>query len=216
MNRTKKNKNNNRSMVPRQPRGSMYPPPYNNTITVKHTWRYIVVVAQATPNTISFNELGNLLVFNNNSTVTSYQIFDAVRCLKVEVWAPSFGSTSITTGECSVEFSGTTAGAVGSSRRVADRSASMDRPAHVCLSPDPMSQAGQWQTTAGGSIICFGITCTAGATIAVTLLHRITDTTRVQSVTTTNPGTVGQLYYLALDGPASNNFVIDGPLPTLN
>lgn len=188
------------------------PPKYSPTITVTKRWRFKASSASTTDE-ITFNQLGNLWVMATGTTA-AYQICNFVKIHSVEIWAPAL-NTVATMPSCTVEFPATTAGSYGSSKRVSDTSTSMTVPAYVKAIPNRFSQVAQWQPVAAGAIAAFNLTYTAQSTIDVCLSHRVRDETGVLTVALAGAATVGQVYYLALDGPAANLLVPDIGLPTI-
>jgi len=206
-----------RNVVRLNTRMPMAAPPFNPTSTIVRRHRFIAT-GQNLADTITFNELGNLIVVGTGTT-NAYQLFDHVKILKISIWSPpqaTNGTFGPTTNSCSIEFSSTTAGYSGRSNRISDTATSMTASARCTLRPDPSSQTSNWQPVHAGAITAFILGYGTGAVIDVTLMHTMTDSSRVLVVSLTNTVTVGQVYYLALDGPAVNNLVPAGNLPTIN
>lgn len=201
----------------RQMHADFHVPPYTSTLVVTKKLRFRATAGTAVgvPDAITYKECGDTVVMYVSANL-AYQLFNVVRIVKVEIWSPAISASgTVTYPTAGIEFPGLTAGHVGDNRRVSDTSISMTSPAHVKLSPDPRSQASQWQSTANTSI-AFALNYGAGAVVDVVLQFRLTDELRVSGLATSNTGTVGQIYYVALDGPGNNNLTPDPTLPTIN
>jgi len=76
----------------------------------------------------------------------------------------------------------------------------------VRFKPPAKSLAGFWITTADAAADVMTITCPAGTIVDLQIAFRLSNALPQASVAIAT-GTVGVIYYLALDGPSSNSLV---------
>ncbi len=146
--------------------------------------------------------------FVAGTATTAYQLFDFVRIKRVTIramgMAPSAGLAPMAT--VGVEFFGLSAGQYAGGRQKEDSQLGYDTPAMVTLTPDPQSQAAQFQPSTGNSI--FGIRAVDSAAspiynaiIDVDVVYRNSADVNPAAVGVARAGlTAGNLYFGGLDG----------------
>jgi hypothetical protein len=152
--------------------------------------------------------VGDLLgVIGGVATVANSKIAaiaSSVRLRKVTVWPP--GSISTSASSVSLEW------APGSSSQVPDDAVDRTIPLGITATgalsfvPPKMSLASFWITSADSTATVFLITAPAGAVIDVHLDYKISMSLEPLLITVAT-ATLGNYYYLALDGAANNKYV---------
>jgi hypothetical protein len=145
-----KNKSKRRTNKPRRgPKQtfSLRPPPYRQQPVYKKMVR-CDVAANAATQTVSAANLGSMLGVISTSATTSLFLSQNFRLKKVEMW--SWTSTIGTTVDIELKWTDTTTagGQAGPPQTVGDSSASVDRPAYVCLKPRKTTIWNDWQSVA--------------------------------------------------------------------
>jgi len=144
--------------------------------------------------TVTFqNLLDTILVAN--STTTAFDLFQSVRVNSVELWSIAALGTQSTV---ILVYDGTTVGAAGDQKTHTDTSMGIE-PAHVKARPDPLTQAGMFQSSSAN--IAFFISAPSGTVIDVSLTFRqpvLGGAVLAQNVLV--GATIGAVYYRALDG----------------
>ncbi len=139
-----------------------------------------------------------------NSNVRS--IFTSFKVREVEIWAPgipSYTMNLITPSTVAIEWEASSQ--LSSTMTMSDTSNSVSVPAHVRARPPAGSAAAFWNTSTASTL--FNLYAPQGSIVDVDLeLIQDVDNTN-SSVTTITTGTIGNTYYLALDGPATNRIV---------
>jgi hypothetical protein len=156
---------------------------------------------------ISWDNILATMLFAS-STTAGFKLWDQVRILGIEMWAPS-ASAGATPAHLALGFNGNTAGTRGDGKIHAATSMSFE-PAYLKCKPSKMSQAAQWQSTAADN--AFIITVTAGAVIDLDVEFKNDDSVPVASVALV-AATAGEVYHRGLDGLAiaTTNFVPEAP-----
>jgi hypothetical protein len=140
---------------------------------------------------------GGICSVVNNSV--SY-INRSMKIKSIEIWSPT--STSTTSATCSVNWQG---GTNAPNVEVSDTSINQSRPAHIMTRPPVNSLASFWAI--GGGTTVFKISCPGGSIIDIQLSLIEVDQSAASNTATITTGTLGALYYLALDGPTTNLLV---------
>lgn len=138
---------------------------------------------------------------NTASSTANYRLLTALRLKSVEIWASTATLGSTTTA--SVEwFSEQGPNIVHS-----DTSVGTAEPLHVFSRPPSSSLAGYWSTTAvDESVALCQLVVPANGIVDITYDAVIQDGTGTTAVTTTNSGTVGQVYMTYLAGATTTTF----------
>jgi hypothetical protein len=162
--------------------------------------------------TVSINPNNILASVGNIATGmnTLYSFWGSVKISSIEMWCPSVNNA---TTECSVEW---IASLYGKTKTVQDASNSVTYPAHIKTVPPKETLASFWQSTSTDDF--FNISTSASNTIVdLTVSLTMGDNFLNNFVTTTiGAATVGNIYYLGLDGldSATSKFNVLS-LPTL-
>jgi hypothetical protein len=187
-------RNSARDVKPRQIRSN---------IIVSHRFRYTstsgnpVTITQT--NLLSACGVVGLVV---NSTVNC--IASTVRLREIEIWTPPAAQGSAAT--CSAQFS-TSTGAE-SIEEVSDTTVSTAVPAHIKFRPSRTCIASFWDSPATGNTTpVLILTAPAGSIVDCLLDFILTDTFATPNVIGVVTDVVGTLYWLALDGPVSNQLI---------
>lgn len=173
--------------------------------------------------TITPAKIGALIGMNTAPNTVS-GLFEAARIHSVKLWA-SADTSSTQTGPppmVSIEWAGP-AGITGPNFVESDYTVGLTHVAKVCSRPRVGTQASQWQATNTGSTqTWFILTMSGQSIIDIDVTHTVASATRANfNVTTTAAGSLGQIYYLALDNPAggtgsvSNQIVPENSLLTI-
>jgi hypothetical protein len=131
------------------------------------------------------------------TAIAPFNLFNQVQVKSVELWAlPAIGAAATV----QVIFAGLTVGAAGDFKLHTDTSMGI-QPAHVKASPDPKTQAGQYQPSS--TDVAFDLAVPTGAVVDVTLSFRNAIIGAVQAAQNASVGaTVGSIFYRGLDGKA--------------
>jgi hypothetical protein len=177
---------------------NLSPPSLTTSLSVGHTFRFQAVAASA-GFTFTTTFLGDLMCVAATTT-SAYQLANAVKLRKIEMWGPP--SSSLVPVTVSADFAGSTSGAYGPSRIRSDTSVGATRVAHLVVKPPKDSQVSQWQSAISGNQLAT-LVFPAGAIIDIHYTMTVRDTASVQAVTGAVAGaTVGQVYVRALDSPS--------------
>lgn len=181
-----------REIAPRQ---------FYSNVELKHTFRFSASSAfQQTVTPIFLAAAAGAICSVTNSTLKT--IAGSVKVNFIEVWSPPPSQGAATT--CSVDFAGS---ANNPNREYSDTSVSVTRPAHVLCNPPTQSLCSFWQQASNTTSDLFTIAGGAGAIIDVGLSIVLADGDAEPSSVTVTTATLGNVYYLALDGPTSNLLV---------
>jgi hypothetical protein len=193
----------------------MQPPPVPQTMSVFKRLRFV----QPGPNgptgySITNTDLMDLYCMAVTTT-SAYQLFNSVRVVAVEVWAPGALDTTndaAVINTCFVEFPAmvSSTGLGGKSVRYVDTSASLDIPAHVRCAPPHGSYAELWttNTSVAGTNVMFNLGGpSTGLIVDVSIELTLRDSAQApQAVTASVAGaTVGQIYVRDLDSTSSGS-----------
>jgi len=192
---------------------AILPPVLEATPRLSHVYRYVVSATTSPVITVAniLGACGGICTVANS---------------KVQPWASSFRIKSVTVFPCAGSFSG--AGvytfldwvSAGSSGYVPDTAKMLNIPDGLTVSsplrfrPPRGSLAGNWinPVTISTSAGLFGGTFKVGSVVDFSVEFTLSNVSEAGNITVTT-GTLGNVYYLALDGPSSNKFVPAG-LPT--
>jgi hypothetical protein len=186
-------------------------PPQIKSYGITHSTRLRFVSNAAGSTSFSFQNLLDIVLIGTSAT-TLADLFFAVRINSVEMWSlPALGGASTVT----LVYNGATVGATGDLKTHTDTSMGIE-PAHVKASPDPRTQAGQFQQSSADA--AFLISAPSGTVIDVSLTLRNPVDGNV--LASQNPGvaiTAGTLYYRGLDGKAvaTTTYPVVGALSTV-
>ncbi len=165
------------------------PPPLPLSVRKVHTFRFEASAASST-DTFSTTSLGNMLVMAATTT-NAYQLCDAIRIRKIEIWGPM--ASDLVPVTVSVDFTGTSAQAVGPSCKVTDTSMGANRPAHVVAIPPRTSTASMWQQTLSGLTLCT-LEFPVNAVVDLTVEFVIRDNGSPSTSIVVSGATVGVVY----------------------
>ncbi len=180
----------------------MSPPQIVPSISIGHIFRFQTSAAVTV--SVSGVSLGDLLCAAASAT-SAYQLANAIRIRKVEVWGTPSNTFAPVTVSC--DFSGATAGSFGPSRIYSDTSVGATRVAHIVAKPPRDSQAYQWQSSSSSSTL-FTLVLPAGAVLDIHYSLTMRDSAGAVSVTGAVAGaTAGQLYLRSLDSVTGGSVV---------
>jgi hypothetical protein len=175
-------------------------------VRVDHVFRF--QATNAASETFKAQDLGDLLCVATNTNV-AYQLANAVKIRKIEMWGPP--ASSLTPVTVSLDWTGEEAGSFGNQRKIMDTSVGATRSAHICVKPPKTSQLSQWQPPTGGAsprVLC-DISYPANAIIdlhfSVMLRGDTNGTNAAQVGAAVTGATVGQVYCRALTSNTSSN-----------
>jgi hypothetical protein len=173
------------------------PPQLKSNIVLNHTFRYKCTNAAATAVTANglLCSAGGICTVSN-TTIVSY--FYAVRIKRIKIWTVT--ATAGTAATCSVEWQGQTN---TPNMEVSDTSINTAVPARLNAVPPRNSLASFWGNSITGQL-CI-LTCPVGSIVDILLELIACDGEANYSYTTIATGTVGQVYYVALDQPAGTS-----------
>lgn len=184
---------------------SAQPPPFHASFQVEKRLRFTATAAAAAT-AISCRNIGDSWLFASAANA-GFQIMQAFKIKSIRVWAgPSSTLAPVTVA---LDWSGATAGTLGSDKLVSDTSIGATRVASIHCVPPKDSQLSQWQSATSGNQI-FQITCPAGSVIDLSLSILINDVATAQAVQNAPVGlSVGSNYMRGFDGlaTAASNFV---------
>jgi hypothetical protein len=133
-----------------------------------------------------------------NTAVTC--LFGTLRIKRVQIWAPP-----LTSGTNEVEILWGVQGQANMNPvRVTDVSVSTAFPAYISTSPPPNSVASFWQNV-GVNQDMFKISCPTASYIDVTLELTLWNNEGSGFNTTVALATLGDMYYMSLDGPTPHD-----------
>lgn len=178
------------------------PPQLMTSPSVGHTYRFTNTSAAVLPISVG-NILGACGVIGTvtNSTVATWA--SCFQLNKVTVW-PASSSTAAEVPEL--------LWAAGESSQIADQALINSIPEGITNSsalvfkPPKKSLSEFWITSADSAAVMFRISCPIGSVIDVSLKYRLSNAIANLGVTVAT-AVLGTVYYLPLDGPASNAYV---------
>jgi hypothetical protein len=193
----KSRKNHSRSLVRLNK-----PPQIRSNIIYNHTFRF-AATAGATAQVTVLDALGAAggICFVVNSQLALFA--QSVKINSVSIWSPPPSQGAVST--CSVEWASTAAQSIGyGNQETSDTSNSVASPAVVFTRPPRNSLASFWQSAA--STVLFTCVTPAGSIVDFSASFILCDvnTPEDQGVAV---AALGSIYYLALDGPTTNNLV---------
>lgn len=134
----------------------------------------------------------------SKTNVSCTAMFEAVKINRIQIWAVPSGANSITT--IGVNWQGTD---ISSDKLVSDTSLSPSVAAYIDSRPPANSAAAFWADQAKEASTSFTLILPVSA-VVIDLSLSLSLSELTPSVITTTSATAGQVYFLALDGPASN------------
>jgi hypothetical protein len=172
------------------------PPQIPSNVAVNHVYRYV----SSTNNPKSLNPqvllgaIGSICIVAN-SVVQS--IASSVKINRITIWAPPVSQGAVAT--TSIEWVGNI---FVPDKEVSDTTMSVATPSHVTSIPPRMSTASFWQTSTTTAMCT--LVAPVGAVIDINLSFILNDNGSNGYQSTVVTGTLGVLYYLALDGSNTN------------
>ncbi len=156
-------------------------------------------IVALTPKSI-LASFGTICTVANSSTVA---LFNSFKIREIEIWAPglpNYGTSVIQPSTVTVEWE-SAVNSISSTLTFSDTSNNVSAPAHVRCSPPRGSTASFWSATTSSTLVTIGAPVGAVVDVECDLVmdadNTDIDTTSIAS------GTLGNVYYLALDGPTS-------------
>jgi len=136
-----------------------FPPNYNATIIVRHTFRY-AAAANGTSIITPLNVMNVITFYTGPTAASNFSLFSGYRVRKIKMWG---FADSGTTSRLSLEFLVLTAGTVGAKPKVySASSAGNSVPAKIFAKPPPSTSASDWQNSLSAS------SSTTGFSVALT------------------------------------------------
>lgn len=192
----------------------MQPPAIRGTRTIKTVVRYMTSTGIST--TATNSQIANFLVIGGGST-TQYKVCNYIRIKWVRIWGGP--PSSLAPATIAFQWSGTVAGSLGPNQQFTDTSMGASYISHMKIKPPVNSSAAQWVATGNGAApgtnVVFNYVLPPSAVLDICLDCSINDDTTASSITTTNTGTLGVLYALALDHGTSDVMAVQGSNPNL-
>jgi len=185
-------------------RGSLHPPQFQPTFTVKKKLRFQAKAASTgTGSLLLARDFGDLWCVATTTTSAS-QLAEFFRVKKIEMWGPM--SASLVPVTVSVDWPGSTlAGVFGKSNRVSDTSMGSTEPAHLVTRPPPGSQIAEWLSASSAAAIC-SLVYPLGTIIDMTYEIVVRDDATSQPVLAVVAGAiVGANYIRSLDNTSVND-----------
>ncbi len=176
-------------------------PQFESNIRLSHRFRFTASSALSLSSITGATLLGALGTVCTVVNTTVAQFARAFRIKSVEMWAP-ISSTSTAPVSCTIVWFG-----FGNSPNIERTGTSISnaQPAHLRSTPPKESLAGFWQLT--GSTNIFFLTAPGGTVVDLEVEYVLVDQATATSTQTVAAGTLGNVYYLALDGPTTNLLV---------
>jgi len=185
------------------------PPQISSNVIVRHKFRFTNTgTTSAIPiyTTELISAMGCMGTVTN-STVTAF--FLSARLIKVEAWA----NTSASNASAGVLLKWGSNNNYTGTREVSDLTNNPSAPAHIIARPPKESMPAFW-FNAQSSFNIFTIGIAPGGIIDVSLEGVLSDQDLAPLSVAVATAVVGTTYYLALDGPATNQFVPVGLVST--
>lgn len=185
----------NRKMI-----GNREPPQVEASIVASGVFRY-VAASEITDSAITRENLLDSLIMNTNSGTANRRIFEAIKISRVELW-------TVSTGQLEIEWESTNA----PNKCAINRSLNQFSTGHIISYPPKDSRASMWSKTgsADESQVLFRILATVGSVIDLHYTAVIGSKNTSTLVTTTNNGTVGEVYRVYLGGPTTTEWKPSG------
>jgi hypothetical protein len=171
-----------------------------SNIRFMHKFRF-TVVSTTTGTGITGTDLLGMIGGMGKVVNTSVSLIaESVKIKRIQIWSPPASQGANAT--CSVNWAGFQN---TPNTEVSDTTVSVTKPAYINCKPPAQSLASFWQGL--GSTTIFGIAAVAGSILEI-FVDVVLNDTEVSPVTVpVATAVVGQMYYLALDGPSLNNFI---------
>jgi len=176
------------------------PPQLRTYPHLTHTYRFFAnstVSNSLITSDLLFGAAGGICTVANTAVTC---LFGTLRVKRVQIWAPLLSSG---TNEIEILW-GVQGQANMNPIRVSDVSVSTAFPAHVDTRPPPNSIAGFWQNVSVNQDL-FKISCPTSSYIDVTLDLTLWNNEGAGFNTTIALGTLGDMYYMSLDGPTPHD-----------
>ncbi len=201
MSSRKKNKNGKRKEQRLVPRNTLGPPQFSSNVVNRHTFRFIATQSPASG--ITANNLlaavGNICHVANSAVMS---IAGSAKLHRISIYTPPAAVGSAST--CSVTWLSGQADSP-SLLEVSDSSVSTAQPAHITTVPPKESGASFWFTSSATAL--FSMISPAGSIVDVDISYVLNDIGSAGVATTVAVGSLGVMYWLALDGPTNNRLV---------
>jgi len=173
---------------------SEIPPQLNSNIQYSHRFRFLSGTGNST--SITIQRLISMCGVIATTTTTGSAWVGSLRVREVEIWSPPSAQGQAVT--CSLEW----VAGLGSAgtQEVSDTSMSVARPAHIRTRPPRNSLASFWNN-GGNNPQMFVLVAPTGSIVDVTVdLVMFDDEITAPTVVTLTAATVGNVYYMPLDG----------------
>jgi hypothetical protein len=171
-------------------------PPQIRSYGITRDVRLRFSASAAFAGSITYQNLLDTILMVTSAT-TAFDLFDQVRVNSVEVWSIAALGTPAT---ATVIFDGASAGSAGDQKTHTDTSMGVE-PAHVKASPDPLTQAGQFQFSQTAN--AFELLIPTGSIVDVSMsLRQPVNGGAVAAQNAVVAGTPGTVCYRGLDGKA--------------
>jgi hypothetical protein len=177
------------------------PPAHVSNLKMTHTFRFVATGAE-NPTITSTNIIGALGCMTSVANNTVTPICESFRIKSLSAWAPPPSQGASAT--VSVEWLGTSQ---SPAYEVSDTSNSVTSPAFIHSKPPKESNAAFWQSPYLTSVSMFLPIFPAGTIIDLEVELIIKDEASDTFTITVATAVLNTMYYLALDGPSSNNLV---------
>jgi hypothetical protein len=181
----------------------IHPPQIRSNPQMRHKYRFSVGSAgtYVITNSDVLLACGTICTVTN-STVAA--IFSSFRIRSIEVWGGFVGS-STANSPVTVACNWNGAPVFVANAEVSDTSVSAAYPAHIVARPPKNTNASFWQTASTNSLFDLVVPTNAMIDLEVDLIMSDNQDALVQTGLAT--ATLGTEYFLALDGPSSNELV---------
>jgi len=177
------------------------PPQFSSNLVATHKYRF-----QSNGNNRESVTVGDILGAIGGigtSATTVAAIASSFQVQSIQVWAPPASQGSVAT--ILLEWSGS---ANSPNVAISDTSSSVTTPARVNSRPPKNSQAAFWQNLSSASEILFLLNAPTGSIIDFTVKFILNndETLGTAYIVTVTTAVLNVGYYLALDGPSTNQF----------
>ncbi len=180
--------NNNRKRASNRRVGTEHPQVLKISLTKSHTFRF--KASSATATSLTTTTLGDMLIMAATAT-TGYQLMNAFRLRKVEIWGPMASDLVPVTVSC--DFTGSSAQAVGNSVKITDTSIGSMSAAHIVAIPPSDSTASFWQDSSSGLTLC-SLEYPTNSIVDISLEWTFRDSAVPSAVVTIAGATAGCIY----------------------
>jgi hypothetical protein len=177
------------------------PPQFSSNIVATHKFRFTSFSGSKVAITVGdiLGAIGGI----GTSATTVASIASAFQIQNIQIWAPPASQGSVATVQ--LEWAGSTN---SPNVAVSDTSSSVTTPARVSSRPPKNSQASFWQNINISTAFLFQLTAPTGSIIDLTVRFVVNNDENVGTafITTVTTAVLNVSYFLALDGPATNQF----------